>query len=144
MLTFPIKRKWQNMIRSGDKKEEYRAISPYYDARLGPFLGREITVRLRAGYARTSPTVEVTALVVKGEGRPEWGATPGVKYYVLKIREVKDVETEFFVLEARKCKRCGGILTSAKAVRNGFGHTCLMRTRAEQKAKEIQITLFDE
>lgn len=144
MLTLPIKRRWFDMIRSGEKKEEYRDRSPYYDARFGDCVGREIDVLLRNGYARTAPTIRATVLVTIGEGRPEWGASPGVECYVLKIREICDVEPEIFVLEARKCKRCGGILTSAKAVRNGYGHICFKRTKAEEVFKKIQITLFDE
>ena len=35
MLVLPIKRKWFEMIASGEKKEEYREIKPYYDKRLG-------------------------------------------------------------------------------------------------------------
>ena len=144
MLTFPIKRRWFDMIRSCEKKEEYRDKTPYYDARLGDCLGREIDVLLRNGYAGTSPTVKATVLVTIGIGRPEWGASPGVECYVLKIRAVEDVEPEIFVLEARKCKRCGGILTSAKAVRNGYGHVCLIKTRAEQEFLKKQISLFEE
>ena len=30
MLTLPIKKKWFDMILSGEKKEEYREIKPYY------------------------------------------------------------------------------------------------------------------
>ena len=33
MLTLPIKKKWFDMILSGEKKEEYREIKPYYDSR---------------------------------------------------------------------------------------------------------------
>ncbi len=33
MLTLPIKKKWFDMIASGEKKEEYREIKPYYDSR---------------------------------------------------------------------------------------------------------------
>ena len=33
MLTLPIKKKWFDMIKSGEKKEEYREIKPYYDIR---------------------------------------------------------------------------------------------------------------
>lgn len=33
MLTLPIKKKWFDMIISGEKKEEYREIKPYYDTR---------------------------------------------------------------------------------------------------------------
>lgn len=144
MLIFPIKRRWFDMIRSGEKKEEYRDKTPYYDARLGDCVDKEIDVLLRNGYAGTSPTVKATVLVTVGTGRPEWGASPGVECYVLKIRAIEDVEPEIFVLEARKCKRCGGILTSAKAVRNGYGHVCLQKTKAEEKFKEIQISLFEE
>ena len=33
MLTLPIKKKWFDMIFSGEKKEEYREIKPYYETR---------------------------------------------------------------------------------------------------------------
>lgn len=33
MLTLPIKKKWFDMIKSGEKKEEYREIKPYYASR---------------------------------------------------------------------------------------------------------------
>jgi hypothetical protein len=33
MLTLPIKNKWYDMILSGQKKEEYREIKPYYTTR---------------------------------------------------------------------------------------------------------------
>jgi len=33
MLILPIKKKWFDMIASGEKKEEYREIKPYYDSR---------------------------------------------------------------------------------------------------------------
>ena len=35
MLILPIKKKWFDMIKSGEKKEEYREIKPYYDKCLG-------------------------------------------------------------------------------------------------------------
>lgn len=34
MLILPIKKKWFDMILSGEKKEEYREIKPYYESRL--------------------------------------------------------------------------------------------------------------
>ena len=33
MLTLPIKKKWFDMIKSGEKKEEYREIKPYWTKR---------------------------------------------------------------------------------------------------------------
>ncbi len=35
MLILPIKKKWFDMIKKGEKKEEYREIKPYYDSRIG-------------------------------------------------------------------------------------------------------------
>ena len=35
MLILPIKKKWFDMIASGEKKEEYREIKPYYNKCLG-------------------------------------------------------------------------------------------------------------
>lgn len=32
-MILPIKKKWYDMIVSGEKKEEYREIKPYYDSR---------------------------------------------------------------------------------------------------------------
>ena len=34
MLVLPIKKKWFDMILSGEKKEEYREIKRYYESRL--------------------------------------------------------------------------------------------------------------
>ena len=39
MLTLPIKGKWFEMILSGEKKEEYREIKPYYETRLQNLFG---------------------------------------------------------------------------------------------------------
>lgn len=38
MLTLPIKKKWFDMILSGEKKEEYREIKPYWDTRFETWL----------------------------------------------------------------------------------------------------------
>ena len=38
MLVLPIKKQWFDMIRSGEKKEEYREIKPYWASRIGKAL----------------------------------------------------------------------------------------------------------
>jgi len=43
--------------------------------------------------------------------------------------------SEIFMVKARRCKRCGGLLTSAQAVRDGYGHVCKMKELGEQEAK---------
>lgn len=99
MLTLPIKKKWFDMIASGEKKEEYRELSDYYWRRFRWYLGRikigeswhriEFFVNFRNGYQKHSPAIIATCTVRIGEGRPEWGAEPGKEYYVLEIHEVR-------------------------------------------------------
>ena len=43
MLILPIKKKWFDMILSGEKKEEYREIKPYYTTRFANLLGLSIS-----------------------------------------------------------------------------------------------------
>lgn len=55
-------------------------------------------------------------------------------------------DDEIFTVKARRCKRCGGLLTSKQAVEDGYGHVCKMKSEAERKAAEPdpnQLTLFD-
>ena len=39
MLVLPIKKKWYDMILSGEKTEEYREIKSYYDSRFESVFG---------------------------------------------------------------------------------------------------------
>ena len=108
MLILPIKKKWFDMIVSGEKKEEYREIKPYYDSRFmnafgfllaggqmvyGEAAPEEIRkpwpvpVVFRNGYSKDSPEIVCKCTLQFGEGKPEWGAEPGKMYYVLKIQE---------------------------------------------------------
>ena len=96
MLTLPIKKKWFDMILYGEKKEEYREITPYYIARFeniglleNLFLTGECAhIRFRNGYHKKAPMIEAIVKLDIGEGRPEWGAEPNKTYYVLNIREI--------------------------------------------------------
>lgn len=45
--------------------------------------------------------------------------------------EEKDL-TEVFMVKARRCKRCGGLLTSEQAVADGYGHVCKMKAYIEK------------
>ena len=103
MLVLPIKKKWFDMIKSGEKKEEYREIKPYYDTRIGKALcgwafrqchkdfiercmkEKMVEVLFRNGYSVTSPEIWATCKVRIGPGKEEWGAEPGKEYYILEI-----------------------------------------------------------
>lgn len=97
MLTLPIKKKWFDMILSGEKKEEYREITPYYESRLERKAnlckyGYGYYILLRNGYSKNSPTLKIGCSIEKGYGKPEWGAEPNKEYYVLKILSVEKVD----------------------------------------------------
>ena len=49
---------------------------------------------------------------------------------------MSDYDEGIFRIPARRCKRCGGLLTSAQALKDGYGHTCKMKVRHEELAKE--------
>lgn len=51
-----------------------------------------------------------------------------------------------FTIKARRCKRCGRLLTSAKAVEEGYGESCRCKIKKEDKEKEPipgQLNIFD-
>jgi len=88
MLTLPIKRKWFDMIAYGGKTEEYREIKPYYDSRFQR-INEPFVMRFRAGYSKSSPSMECRVVVNKGTGEEKWGAVIGITYYVLSILSCK-------------------------------------------------------
>lgn len=101
MLTLPIKKKWFDMILSGEKKEEYRKIKPYYTTRFRnvwgypAYWGETHQVVFRNGYGKSSPSFIANCTLSQGTGNPEWGAEPEKKYYrihILRIEETGDAD----------------------------------------------------
>ena len=113
MLTLPIKKPWFDMILSGEKKEEYREIKPYYTKRFqkilapyyldnnnfwdrqwmeecsaGWFSTDTFQVVFRNGYSSDSPSFVATVALSVGCGKEKWGAEPGALYYVLTVNEL--------------------------------------------------------
>lgn len=107
-LELVLKKKWFDMIASGEKKEEYRELTSYWAARLvdeldsnpqvdegfmrhGHYYGMgtpqpfEI-VRFRHGYSKNAPEMsfKISDITVWA-GKFEWGAEPGKKYFVIKL-----------------------------------------------------------
>lgn len=96
MLTLPIKKQWFDMILSGEKKEEYRDMTPYYTKRFmnlwkGSLIGgqTERKIKLRNGYGKNAPTATVAVTISTGLGKLEWGAIPGRNYFILHIQSVE-------------------------------------------------------
>lgn len=110
MLTLPIKKKWFDMILSGEKKEEYREITPYYISRFRTVFeisyrlwdsrfielfkqdkilkNKIFEVKFRNGYSKISPSFIAKCTLSVGTGREEWGAEKGKEYFVLTIQEI--------------------------------------------------------
>jgi hypothetical protein len=121
-LHLTLKKKWFNMIASGEKTEEYREIKKYWAERLlykihvpwggymwafndllagqfdcanwkratgsAPVFDTFGKVSFRNGYSSTSPKFDIPVSGIEiGEGKPEWGAEPGKKYFVIKLGE---------------------------------------------------------
>lgn len=86
MLTLPIKKVWFDMIATGEKLEEYRDISDYYNSRFKSGETKEIF--LRNGYSRFSPTIKVLVKISQGYGKEIWGAIPNKKYWILTILKI--------------------------------------------------------
>lgn len=89
ILTLPIKKKWFDLIASGEKKEEYREIKPYYTTRFDKPLTH---IRFTNGYGNSVPSVVVELLgISKGIPKPEWSEgtiEQGTEVYVLSLGDV--------------------------------------------------------
>lgn len=61
---------------------------------------------------------------------------------------------DLFTITARRCKRCGGLLTSAQGIRDGYGPCCLKKIQEEchmdvmgvcvDKAGGLLIRIYDK
>lgn len=91
-LHLTLQKKWFDMVKSGDKKEEYREIKIFWTRRLtnkdGTFK-QFYDVVANNGYQRNCPSVNWIHLGVRvGRGRSEWGADPSKDVYILSIGDL--------------------------------------------------------
>lgn len=107
VLILPIRKKWLDMILSGEKGEEYREIKPYWTVRIVRWLGfsvsetesvlgllrKQETLRTKRvifqnGYGRKAPKVEIACTLSIGTGKVEWGAESGKEYYRFHVKSI--------------------------------------------------------
>jgi len=96
ILHLTLKKKWFDMILSGEKQEEYREIKPYWIKRLSNKTYNAIL--FRNGYAKNAPEflIEYKRLS-RGVGIPEWGAPEVDPVFVIElgnITEIKNIKLE--------------------------------------------------
>lgn len=104
-LTLALEKKWFDMIKAGIKKEEYREIKDYWLNRFGSATKQVDCKAQTEKILYFYPTIIYDKIVFTlgypkkddasrhlvfknprfriGEGRPEWGAEPGKKYFVI-------------------------------------------------------------
>ena len=103
-LKLVLKKRWFDLIASGEKKEEYREIKQYWGKRLtnlpdgtwwelltknSKVCYKEFdSVTFYLGYQKDRPsmTFKVDGIEI-GEGKQEWGAEPGKEYFIIKLGE---------------------------------------------------------
>ena len=103
-----IKKKWFDMIISGEKKEEYREIKRYYRSRFANILGirpdvldtvlgdkesRQFEVKFNNGYSENCPSFVANCTLSIATGKEEWGAEKDKFYYVLHIKNIIEENT---------------------------------------------------
>lgn len=91
-LQLTLKKKWFDMILSGEKKEEYRDIKPYWIARMHFDLWNTKpfdAVKFTNGYGKNAPTFTIELYSMHlGTGKTEWGAIDDTEYYVLTLGNI--------------------------------------------------------
>jgi hypothetical protein len=117
-LHLNLKKKWFDMILSGEKKEEYRDLTIFWDQRftykiccdsaLDETTGKTWlfnidiedvvwkqfdTVTFSNGMAKNAPrfVIEFKGFEIR-IGKPEWGAVEYVEYFVLKLGDIIEPE----------------------------------------------------
>lgn len=90
-----LKKKWFDMIKSGEKKEEYRALTKHWESRLVDNSAGSIsfkyfdTVTFTNGYAKNAPRFEIELnSITIDSGLECWGAHRFEEYFVIKLGEI--------------------------------------------------------
>ena len=98
ILHLTLKKRWYDMILSGQKKEEYREIKKYWDIRFKRYLeekkkNQKMAIKFTNGYGEGRPCFYISLRgFTVGHGVSKWGAETGQEYHVLKLGKVLDSE----------------------------------------------------
>lgn len=94
VLHLTLKKKWFDMISSGEKKEEYRELKPYWSKR---FLSHERSINpyfyvlFKNGYSKDAPEImfQIKSIEI-GKAKPEWSDNWQGDVFVLSLGEKVD------------------------------------------------------
>ena len=98
ILRLTLKKKWFDMILSGEKKEEYREIKPYWVNRLDNvealgeiFIRWFDAVEFRNGYQKDAPMIRIECKgITKGKAKPEWSDNWQGDVFKISLGEILD------------------------------------------------------
>jgi hypothetical protein len=105
VLHLTLKKKWFDMIASGEKTEEYREIKKYWVNRLcishtgsigGDLMDKHRVIShtlktwdvviFKNGYAKGAPSISLDVISVEiGTGKEQWGAEPNKEYFIIRL-----------------------------------------------------------
>ena len=114
VLHLTLKKKWFDMIASGEKKEEYREIKPYWEKRFSPvytdfsylnspkstiyntfYIRRDLggsifrVVEFRNGYSKNAPKIRLECLDIQtGKAKPEWSDNWQGDVFIIKLGNI--------------------------------------------------------
>lgn len=105
VLRLSLKKKWFEMILSGEKKEEYREVKRFWICRLlsnleyltdleevnniGPDFKRFDFVEFKNGYGNSAPTAIVECKGIRiGKARPEWSESFADDCFIISLGNV--------------------------------------------------------
>jgi hypothetical protein len=90
VLHLTLKKKWFDMIASGEKKEEYREMKPYWRKRL---VKDYDIIRFKNGYGKNVPTMDIEFKGVQSSlGIIEWGAPEKETVYILPLGKILSIK----------------------------------------------------
>jgi hypothetical protein len=97
VLHYTLKKKWFDMELSGEKREEYREVTPYWKKRLYHIFYPKISqyreydiVKVRNGYSKNASVFMRECLeITEGMGKPEWGA-PDYPVFIIKHGKIRE------------------------------------------------------
>ena len=88
VLHLTLKKKWFDMILSGEKKEEYREIKPYWNKRL-KFSEFPNMIIFKNGYSKNARTMNVIMEGLNiGKAVPEWSDNWQGDVFVIKLGKI--------------------------------------------------------
>ena len=93
-LHLTLKKKWFDMIASGEKKEEYRELKDYWFNRLTednyPLRAKHFDfIIFRNGYTKDAPQIKVECKgILIGDAKPEWSDNWQGGCFVIKLGDI--------------------------------------------------------